>query len=108
MLSEEAAGRRAGLDKQPPEIAAMFDGVAARYDLTNTVLSFGRDRSWRRATRAALQLRPGEKVLDVAAGTGVSTAELARSVPTRYSDISLGMLRQERDPGRRWAARRGH
>ncbi len=94
MLSEEAAGRRAGLDKQPPEIAAMFDGVAARYDLTNTVLSFGRDRSWRRATRAALQLRPGEKVLDVAAGTGVSTAELARSGAYAVgSDISLGMLR---------------
>lgn len=87
------AGQRAGLDKQPPEIAAMFDGVAARYDLTNTVLSFGRDRAWRRATRAALDPRPGDRVLDVAAGTGVSTAELARTgAYVVGTDISLGML----------------
>ena len=50
---------RADLDKQPHEVAEMFDGVAERYDLTNTVLSFGQDRGWRRATRAALGLRRG-------------------------------------------------
>ncbi|HEU4426768.1 MAG TPA: demethylmenaquinone methyltransferase [Pilimelia sp.] len=88
---------RADLTKQPREVAAMFDGVAARYDLTNTVLSFGRDRAWRRATRAALGLRPGELVLDVGAGTGVSTVELARSGAYAVgSDISLGMLRAGR------------
>jgi demethylmenaquinone methyltransferase / 2-methoxy-6-polyprenyl-1,4-benzoquinol methylase len=88
---------RADLTKQPREVAAMFDGVAARYDLTNTVLSFGRDRAWRRATRAALGLRPGERVLDVGAGTGVSTVELARSGAYAVgSDISLGMLRAGR------------
>jgi len=70
---------RADLDKQPHEVAEMFDGVAARYDLTNTVLSFGQDRGWRRATRTALGLRPGERVLDVGAGTGISTEEMARS-----------------------------
>jgi demethylmenaquinone methyltransferase/2-methoxy-6-polyprenyl-1,4-benzoquinol methylase len=74
---------RADLDKQPHEVAEMFDGVAERYDFTNTVLSFGQDRGWRRATRAALALRPGERVLDVGAGTGVSTEELGRSVPAR-------------------------
>lgn len=84
---------RAELDKKPHEVAAMFDGVAQRYDLTNTVLSFGRDRAWRRATRLALELRPGERVLDVGAGTGVSTAELARTGAYAVgSDISLGML----------------
>jgi demethylmenaquinone methyltransferase/2-methoxy-6-polyprenyl-1,4-benzoquinol methylase len=84
---------RAHLDKQPHEVAAMFDGVAARYDLTNTVLSFGQDRAWRRATRQALALRPGDRLLDVGAGTGVSTAELARSGAYAVgSDISLGML----------------
>jgi demethylmenaquinone methyltransferase/2-methoxy-6-polyprenyl-1,4-benzoquinol methylase len=78
----------------------MFDGVARRYDVTNTVLSLGLDRGWRRATRAALRLRPGERVLDVAAGTGVSTAELARSGATAVGcDFSLGMLRAGR--GRR-------
>lgn len=72
----------------------MFDGVASRYDLTNTVLSFGQDRGWRRATRAALDLRPGERVLDVGAGTGVSTEELALSGAYAVgADLSLGMLR---------------
>src|SRR3954466_13002562 len=68
---------RAGLDKQPAEVAAMFDRVARRYDITNTVLSGGLDAGWRRATRAALDPRPGQVVLDVAAGTAVSTVELA-------------------------------
>ena len=40
---------RADLDKQPHEVAEMFDGVAKRYDLTNTILAFGQDRGWRRA-----------------------------------------------------------
>ena len=85
---------RASLDKQPHEVAAMFDGVAARYDRTNTVLSFGQDRSWRRATRAALDLTPGECCLDLAAGTGVSTQELALSGAYAVGvDISVGMLR---------------
>ena len=84
---------RAQLDKQPHEVAAMFDGVARRYDLTNTVISFGQDRAWRRATRAALDLRPGDRVLDVGAGTGVSTEELGRSGAYAVgADISLGML----------------
>jgi demethylmenaquinone methyltransferase/2-methoxy-6-polyprenyl-1,4-benzoquinol methylase len=85
------------LDKQPHEVAAMFDGVASKYDLTNTVMTAGRDRAWRRATRAALDLRPGERVLDVGAGTGVSTEELARSGAYAVgADISLGMLRAGR------------
>lgn len=37
----------------------MFDDVAERYDLTNTVLSFGQDKGWRKATREALDLKPG-------------------------------------------------
>ncbi|UZJ26791.1 demethylmenaquinone methyltransferase [Rhodococcus antarcticus] len=72
----------------------MFDGVAKRYDLTNSVLSFAQDRRWRRATRAALDLHPGDRVLDLAAGTGVSTEELARSGAWAVAtDFSLGMLR---------------
>jgi demethylmenaquinone methyltransferase / 2-methoxy-6-polyprenyl-1,4-benzoquinol methylase len=85
------------LDKQPREVAAMFDGVAAGYDRTNTVLSFGQDRLWRRATRLALAPGPGQRVLDLAAGTGVSTRELARSGGYAVgADISLGMLRAGR------------
>jgi demethylmenaquinone methyltransferase/2-methoxy-6-polyprenyl-1,4-benzoquinol methylase len=91
---------RASLQKRPREVAAMFDGVARRYDLTNTVLSFGRDRSWRRATRAALRLRPGERVLDLAAGTAVSTVDLAAAGAVAVGcDFSLGMLGQGRGRG---------
>lgn len=71
----------------------MFDGVARRYDLTNTVLSLGQDRYWRRATSAALGIGPGDTVLDLAAGTAVSTVELARSgARCVAADFSVGML----------------
>jgi demethylmenaquinone methyltransferase/2-methoxy-6-polyprenyl-1,4-benzoquinol methylase len=88
------------MDKQPSEVAAMFDEVAPRYDRTNDVLSAGQDRRWRRAVVAALDLRPGEQLLDLAAGTGTSSEPFAdagvRVVPC---DFSLGMLRVGR--GRR-------
>ncbi len=76
----------------------MFDGVAARYDRTNTVLSFGQDRRWRRHAARALDLRPGRKVLDVAAGTAVSTRELAsHGAWCVAADFSLGMLGASKD-----------
>jgi demethylmenaquinone methyltransferase/2-methoxy-6-polyprenyl-1,4-benzoquinol methylase len=88
---------RASLEKQPHEVAAMFDGVAERYDTTNTVLSFGQDRVWRQATRRALGLTSADRCLDLAAGTGVSTEELARSgAEVVGCDFSLGMLRAGR------------
>ncbi|MBN1173002.1 MAG: class I SAM-dependent methyltransferase, partial [Micromonosporaceae bacterium] len=84
---------RAGMDKEPVEVAAMFDRVAERYDRTNMLLSLGRDRMWRRETRAALGLNQGELVLDLAAGTGVSTKELLRAgVRAVAVDRSLGMI----------------
>jgi demethylmenaquinone methyltransferase/2-methoxy-6-polyprenyl-1,4-benzoquinol methylase len=87
-------GVRADLQKRPDEVAAMFDRVAGRYDLTNTVLSGGLDAGWRRATREALGARPGQTVLDVAAGTAVSTVELAAGgVRAIACDFSQGMLR---------------
>lgn len=85
---------RATLEKDPHEVASMFDAVAKRYDITNTVLSFGQDRFWRRATRAALKLKPGDRVLDIAAGTAVSTAELTQSGAWCVAaDFSVGMLK---------------
>jgi demethylmenaquinone methyltransferase / 2-methoxy-6-polyprenyl-1,4-benzoquinol methylase len=85
------------LTKQPREVAAMFDGVARRYDVTNTVLSMCQDRRWRRRTRQCLELEPGQVVLDLAAGTGVSTAELRHSGAEAIAcDFSLGMLRAGR------------
>lgn len=85
---------RASLDKDPHEVAAMFDGVASRYDRANAVMTFGFDRRWRSATARALDARPGEKVLDLAAGTAVSTSEYARNGAwCLAADFSLGMLR---------------
>ena len=84
---------RATLDKRRGEVAAMFDRVAARYDLVNDVLSMGQDRAWRRRTVEAVDPRPGQRVLDLAAGTGTSSEPFAAVgatvVPT---DLSLGML----------------
>lgn len=96
-MTDNPRPTRASLAKQPSEVAAMFDGVAGRYDLTNTVISFGQDRRWRRATRAALAPHSGDRVLDVGAGTGVSTAECGRTGAWAVgADISLGMLRAGR------------
>lgn len=85
---------RATLDKDPRDVASMFDAVARRYDIANTVLSLGQDRAWRRATRSALSIGPGDTVLDLAAGTAVSTVELAKSGAWCVAaDFSVGMLR---------------
>jgi demethylmenaquinone methyltransferase/2-methoxy-6-polyprenyl-1,4-benzoquinol methylase len=84
---------RARLDKQPHEVAAMFDAVARRYDLTNDLLSLGQDRRWRRAVLAAVAPRPGERVLDLAAGTGTSSLPFAKIGATVIPcDFSTGML----------------
>jgi demethylmenaquinone methyltransferase/2-methoxy-6-polyprenyl-1,4-benzoquinol methylase len=85
---------RATLDKDPAEVAAMFDQVAARYDITNAVLSLGLDRTWRTAVADALELSPGQRVLDLAAGTATSSAALAQTgADVVGCDFSLGMLR---------------
>jgi demethylmenaquinone methyltransferase/2-methoxy-6-polyprenyl-1,4-benzoquinol methylase len=85
---------RASLDKDPREVAAMFDDVAGRYDVTNDVLSLGQDRLWRRAVVAACAAEPGQRVLDIAAGTGTSSEPFADSgVDVVPADFSLGMLR---------------
>jgi demethylmenaquinone methyltransferase / 2-methoxy-6-polyprenyl-1,4-benzoquinol methylase len=88
-----AAVTRASLDKDPRDVAAMFDDVAGRYDLTNDVLSLGQDRRWRRAVVRAVDARPGEVVLDIAAGTGTSSEPFADGgVHVVPADFSLGML----------------
>ncbi|MBB1256503.1 demethylmenaquinone methyltransferase [Streptomyces alkaliterrae] len=88
---------RASLDKRPDEVASMFDDVAARYDLTNDVLSLGQSRLWRREVARAVAARPGDRVLDLAAGTGTSSLPFVRDgAYTVACDFSLGMLREGR------------
>ena len=87
-------GTRATLQKEPHEVAAMFDGVAERYDLTNDVLSLGQTRLWRRAVARAVGAQRGDRVLDLAAGTGSSALPFAAAgAHVVAADFSLGMLR---------------
>jgi demethylmenaquinone methyltransferase/2-methoxy-6-polyprenyl-1,4-benzoquinol methylase len=84
---------RATLAKRQSDVAAMFDRVAARYDLANDVLSLGQDRAWRRLVVEAVAPAPGEAILDIAAGTGTSSEGFATAGATVVAvDLSLGML----------------
>ena len=84
---------RADLDKQPAEVAAMFDALAGRYDMMNDILSMGQVRLWRKRVQRILQARPGDRVLDLAAGTGTSSVVFAQSGADCVAcDFSLGML----------------
>ena len=85
---------RADLDKRPGDVAAMFDAIAGRYDLLNDILSAGQVRLWRRAVARITGARPGERVLDLAAGTGTSSLTFtATGADCVACDFSLGMLR---------------
>ncbi|MGN6752602.1 MAG: demethylmenaquinone methyltransferase [Intrasporangium sp.] len=85
---------RAQLDKKAVDVASMFDTVAEKYDLTNDVLSLGQDRIWRRAVVRAVAAQPGERILDIAAGTGTSSEPWAnQEIEVVPADFSLGMLR---------------
>ncbi|PWN01965.1 demethylmenaquinone methyltransferase [Nocardioides silvaticus] len=84
---------RAALDKQPADVRRMFDAVAKRYDITNDVLSFGQDRRWRREVLEAVDPSYGDRVLDLAAGTGTSSQPFADAGATVVPcDFSIGML----------------
>ena len=83
----------ADLGKNPTEVAAMFDDVAAGYDRTNAILSMGASSLWRIATVRALGISPGDRVLDIAAGTGTSSAAIARTgARVTALDFSAGMV----------------
>lgn len=85
------------MDKQPDEVSGMFDGVARHYDRTNALLSVGNSALWRMAAVRAVDPRRGERILDVAAGTGTSSAALARSGAEVVAlDFSPGMIAEGR------------
>ena len=71
----------------------MFDAIAGRYDLLNDLLSVGQVRLWRRTVARITGARPGERVLDLAAGTGTSSLTFtATGADCVACDFSLGML----------------
>ncbi len=99
-LRENMPMSRASMDKNPDEVAAMFDGVAKRYDLVNDLLSLGRTKAWRKATTAIIAPEKGMKILDVAAGTGSSSEPLAQAgaevIPADFSEGMLAAGRKSR------------
>ena len=94
----EASGEnRASLDKDPGDVSAMFDAIAGRYDLLNDILSMGQVRLWRRSVARITAARPGDRVLDLAAGTGTSSLTFAATGADCVAcDFSLGMLQTGR------------
>ena len=91
---------RADLDKQPYDVATMFDGIASRYDLMNDVAAMGQVGMWRRLMVEALGITPGDRVLDLAAGTGTSSSAIAAAgARVVAADFSLGMMREGRRRG---------
>jgi demethylmenaquinone methyltransferase / 2-methoxy-6-polyprenyl-1,4-benzoquinol methylase len=83
----------ADLNKDPEEVASMFDGVAKRYDFLNDLLSMGRTKAWRKVVTSIIDPKPGMKILDIAAGTGSSSRPLAdKGAELTCLDFSEGML----------------
>ena len=82
-------------------VRGVFDSVAKRYDIMNDVMSMGLHRAWKAYTVAVANLGPGDKVLDIAAGTGDLARACARKVgPTGlvlHTDINEAMLGTGRD-----------
>lgn len=88
---------RATLAKRRADVAEMFDGVASRYDLMNDLMTGGLQRQWRHALEHALAPRPGQRILDLAAGTGTSSRGLADAgALVIAADLSFNMLAEGR------------
>jgi demethylmenaquinone methyltransferase/2-methoxy-6-polyprenyl-1,4-benzoquinol methylase len=88
---------KADLSKKPQQVAEMFDGVAKNYDKANDLLSFGSARLWRKKVAKLVKSQPGQKILDLAAGTGSSSiAFLREGVTVVAADFSNGMLEEGR------------
>lgn len=85
---------------------AMFDDIAARYDLVNRVISLGIDQSWRRKTVRSLNLGPAQRVLDLATGTADLAIQVARTEPS-VSVVGLDPSSKMLEVGRAKVARGG-
>src|SRR5215470_11632138 len=105
-MAEQRPTTDFGFERVPPaekarRVRDVFDSVADHYDLMNDLMSAGTHRLWKRFTLALANLRPGQRALDVAGGTGDLAAGLARQVGARglvvLSDINATMLARGRD-----------
>jgi len=93
--------QRVPLGEKAQRVRAVFDSVAGRYDLMNDLMSLGAHRAWKQLTLSLTGLRPGQRALDVAGGTGDLAAGLSRQVGSRglvvLTDINASMLQRGRD-----------
>ena len=93
---------------EEPQVRAMFDRIAGVYDLMNSVMTAGMHHRWRRRAADLARIGPGDRVLDVATGTGDLAVELAGRVAPGGSvigsDFSEEMLDRARvkEPGIEW------
>lgn len=82
-------------------VRGVFDSVAPRYDLMNDLMSLGLHRAWKAYTVLVADLRPGQRVLDIAGGTGDLAQAFAKKVGSAgvvvHTDINEAMLRVGRD-----------
>jgi demethylmenaquinone methyltransferase/2-methoxy-6-polyprenyl-1,4-benzoquinol methylase len=88
-------------DEKQRRVRGVFDSVAGNYDLMNDLMSGGAHRLWKEFTLSLTGLRPGQRALDVAGGTGDLTTGMARQVGKHglvvLSDINAAMLGEGRD-----------
>jgi len=88
-------------NEKATKVRGVFDSVASKYDLMNDVMSAGLHRAWKAYTVQVANLKPGERVLDIAGGTGDLSRAFARKVGETglvvHTDINEAMLRQGRD-----------
>ena len=105
-MSEPGGRTHFGFEQVPEadkarRVRGVFDAVAGKYDLMNDLMSFGLHRIWKAYTVAVAQAREGDRVLDIAAGTGDLTRAFARRVGPRglvlHTDINEAMLRRGRE-----------
>jgi demethylmenaquinone methyltransferase / 2-methoxy-6-polyprenyl-1,4-benzoquinol methylase len=88
-------------NEKASKVRGVFDSVASKYDLMNDLMSAGLHRAWKAYTVQVANLKPGERVLDIAGGTGDLSRAFARKVGETgvvvHTDINEAMLRQGRD-----------
>jgi demethylmenaquinone methyltransferase/2-methoxy-6-polyprenyl-1,4-benzoquinol methylase len=96
------------IDKRPTSVAAMFDAIAARYDLLNRLLSAGVDRRWRTRAIESLQLTGRESVVDVCTGTGDVALTAGDAVPGARRVVGIDFSGEMLRLSRRKLLARGH